>query len=82
MFFQKKEKFNTDSLKSAFLLQKKTLIEKNYPELLNMSQVNFNNALDILWKSVEQKTKNLEVKIKGNIPLLIVVEKSNWDEKN
>ena len=41
----------------------------------------FNNALNILWKTVEEKVKNLEVEIKGNIPLLIVIKKGDANEK-
>lgn len=81
MFFSKKEKLNIENLKGAFELQRKNLIEKNYPELLHISLDDFNNQLNNLWKSVEEKTKDLEVVIQGNIPLLIVVTKGNINEK-
>ena len=72
MFFNKKEKLNIDSLKNAFDAQKKTMIEKGYPATLNMNLEDFNNNLESLWKSVSEKANNLEIEIKGNIPLLLV----------
>ena len=72
MFFNKKEKLNTDSLSKTFDDQKKILIEKGYPATLNMNLEDFNNNLESLWKSVSEKANNLEIEIKGNIPLLLV----------
>jgi len=80
MFFKRKEKLNIDSLKNAFDSQKKILIEKNYPAILNMSLEDFNNALESLWKSVLEKSNNIEIEIKGNIPLLLVA-KGNLQER-
>ena len=80
MFFKRKEKLNIDSLKNTFDAQKKTLIEKNYPAMLNMSLEDFNNILEPLWKSFSEKAGNLEIEIKGNIPLLLVAG-GNLQEK-
>ena len=46
-----------------------------------MSPENFNDALNALWKLVEEKSKNLENRVWGNIPLLIVVTKGDVNEK-
>ncbi len=73
MFFKKKKKLNMDSLRGAFDAQKKTLIEKGYPAMLNMSAEDFTNNLEALWKSFSEKARNLEIEVKGNIPLLLVV---------
>jgi len=72
MFFKRKGKLNIDYLKNAFDSQKRTLIEKNYPAILNMSLENFNSTLESLWKSFSEKANNLEIEIKGNVPLLLV----------
>lgn len=80
MFFKRKEKLNIDSLKIFFDNQRKILIEKDYPTMLDMSLEDFNNNLELLWKSLLEKVNNIEIKIKGKIPLLLVV-KNNFEEK-
>ncbi|MCX6723370.1 MAG: hypothetical protein NT094_04910, partial [Candidatus Staskawiczbacteria bacterium] len=74
MFFKKKEKFNIDSLRSTFDSQKKILIEKEYPLMLNISLDDFNNNLESLWKSILKRINDIEIEIKGNVPLLLVVK--------
>lgn len=80
MFFKRKEKLNIDSLRDAFDLQKKILIEKEYPALLDISLEYFNNNLESLWKSSLKKINELEIEVKGNIPLLLVTEQGNIEE--
>ena len=58
MFFKHKEKFNLDSLRNLFDVQRKTLIETGYPALLDMSLEEFNNTLESLWGSASEKIKS------------------------
>jgi len=81
MFFKRKEKIDISSLREIFDSQKKTLIKKAYPAVLNMGLENFNNNLESLWKSFSEKNANLEIKIKGNIPLLLVAQQGNLQKK-
>jgi hypothetical protein len=80
MFLKRKEKLNIDSLKNTFDAQKKILIEKGYSEMLGVDLESFNSSLEILWKSVLEKTENLQIEIKGNIPLLLVAN-NNLQER-
>lgn len=81
MFFKLKEKLNLNSLRTIFEAQKKNLLENGYPALLSMSLENFNNSLEFLWKSVSEKINNIEIKIKGNTPLILVAQQGSLQEK-
>lgn len=80
MFFKRKEKLNINSLRNAFDFQKKILIEKEYPKMLDMSSADFDASLELLWKYFSEKANGLEIEIKGNVPLLLVLE-NNLQEK-
>ncbi len=81
MFFARKEKLNLDSLKTIFEMQKEFLLVNDYPVMLNMSSENFNSNLTDLWKSLLEKVDSIQINIKGNIPLLLVVQQGSVQEK-
>src|SRR3989344_2402318 len=81
MFFRKKEKLSIESLRPIFETQKNTLLKLDYPALLNMSTEDFNSGLEGTWKSLSEKVADMEIVIRGNVPLLIVVEQGVLQEK-
>lgn len=81
MFFTRKEKLNLDSLKTVFEMQKEFLLANDYPAMINMSPENFNSKLADLWKSLSEKIDSIQINIKGNIPLLLVAQQGNIQDK-
>lgn len=81
LFFTKKEKLNSDSVRSLFDAQKKTLIDLGYPEMLFTSIDDFNKKLESLWEEFIKKAANIEITKKGNVPLLLVISQGNVQEK-
>ena len=81
LFFKSKEKLNIESLRSVFETQKNTLLTLGYPALLGMTPDDFTAALENTWKLLSEKVADIEITVKGNIPLLIVVEQGVLQEK-
>jgi len=81
MFFGRKEKLDLNLLHAVFESQKKTLLEKGYPSLLNISPEDFNGQLENLWKSFAEQIKNIKITVKGNMPLLLVVSHGDLQKK-
>ena len=81
MFFKRKEKIDTSSLRDVFDSQKKALIKKAYPAMLKMDLKNFDNNLESLWRSFSEKSAGLEIEVKGNIPLLLVAQQGNLQNR-
>ena len=79
--FDKKEKFNADSLKPIFDAQKKTLLDLGYPEMLSVSVDDFTKKLEALWETCVKKIADIEISKKGNVPLLLVISQGNAQEK-
>jgi GTPase SAR1 family protein len=81
MFFQKKEKLNINTLRSAFDAQKKILIEKGYLKMHGITLESFNDTLESLWKVLLEKNEHLEIKIFGDIPLLLVPQQCGLPDR-
>jgi GTPase SAR1 family protein len=81
MFFKRKKKPDTNSIRNTFDAQKMILIEKEYPSMLGMSLEDFNRAMESVWKSFLEKNSALEIKISGNMPLLLVAGRCDTREQ-
>ena len=81
MFFKRKEKIDTSSLRDVFDSQKKALIKKAYAAMLKMDLKNFDNNMESLWRSFSEKSAGLEIEVKGNIPLLLVAQQGNLQNR-
>src|ERR1700722_11149004 len=81
MFFNTKEKINLETLRPYFDAQKKILLEKNYPALLNVAPQDFESKLETVWKLFCEKTSSLKINKKGSIPLLLVVAGGDLAQK-
>lgn len=81
MFFKKREKTDLNSLRDILNFQKETLLENGYPEMLNISPEDFHKIIESLWNSLSSKIDNIDIKTKGNIPLLLVVHQGDLQEK-